>query len=163
MKLLRSPTALPPAKRAKIEAEKKAEEEKRTAEQAAWEAYVASERVRQLALWQKARARAVRVAEDARAKALSAVGPKRLIYAGGTWTGCMLPARRSTYWRRITTPVRSHSPAGKPPISTLRVARLRKRRCVGALGNGRAPGHSWRAASAHASAVAFRRSIIFVS
>ena len=40
---------------------------------------------------------------------------------------------------------------------TLRVARLRKRRCVGALGNGRAPGHSWRAASAPASAVAFRR------
>ena len=31
--------------------------------------------------WQKARARAVRVAEDARADALSAVGPKRLIYA----------------------------------------------------------------------------------
>ena len=43
--------ALPRAERAKIEAEKKAEEEKRTAEQAAWEAYVASERVRQLALW----------------------------------------------------------------------------------------------------------------
>ena len=37
--------ALPPAEHAKIEAEKKAEEEKRTAEQAAWEAYVASERV----------------------------------------------------------------------------------------------------------------------
>ena len=72
---------LPPAERAKIEAEKKAEEEKRTAEQAAWEAYVASYRVRQLTLWQKARARAVRVAEDARAKALSAVGSKRLIYA----------------------------------------------------------------------------------
>ena len=69
------------SKRAKIEAEKKAEEEKRTAEQAAWEAYVASKRVRQLDLWNKARARAVRVAEDARAKALSAVGPKRLIYA----------------------------------------------------------------------------------
>ena len=73
--------ALPPAEHAKIEAEKKAEEEKRTAEQAAWEAYVASEKVRQLALWQKARARAVRVAEDACADALSAVGPKRLIYA----------------------------------------------------------------------------------
>ena len=73
--------AFPPAKRAKIEAEKKAEEEKRTAGQAAWQAYVASERVRQLALWQNARARAVRVAEDARAKALSAVGPKHLIYA----------------------------------------------------------------------------------
>ena len=73
--------ALPLAERAKIEAEKKVEEEKRTAEQAAWEAYVASERVRQLALWQKARARAVRVAEDARADALSAVGPKRPIYA----------------------------------------------------------------------------------
>ena len=38
--------ALPPAERAKIEAEKKAEEEKCTAEQAAWEAYVPSERVR---------------------------------------------------------------------------------------------------------------------
>ena len=73
--------ALPPAERAKIEAEKKAEEEKRTAGQAAWQAYVASERDRQLALWQKARARAVRVAEDARANVLSAVGPKRLIYA----------------------------------------------------------------------------------
>ena len=34
--------ALPPAERAKIEAEKKAEEEKRTAGQAAWQAYVAS-------------------------------------------------------------------------------------------------------------------------
>ena len=73
--------ALSAAERAKIEAEKKAKEEKRTAEQASWEAYVASERVRRLALWQKARARAVRVAEDARADALSAVGPKRLIYA----------------------------------------------------------------------------------
>ena len=73
--------ALPPAERAKIEAEKKAEEEKRAVGQDALQAYVASERVRQLALWQKARARVVRVAEDARAKALSAVGPKRLIYA----------------------------------------------------------------------------------
>ena len=136
--------ALPLAERAKIEAEKKAEEEKRTARHAAWQAYVASERVRQLALWQKARARAVRVAEDARADALSAVGPKHFIYP----------------WRRITTPVRSRSLAGKPPISTSQVARLRKRHCVGALGNGRSPGHSWRAASAPASVVAFSRSII---
>ena len=74
--------ALPPAEKAKIEAEKKAEEEKRAAGQAAWQVYVASQRVRQLALWQKARARTVRVAEDARAEALSAVEPKRLIY---TW------------------------------------------------------------------------------
>ena len=73
--------ALPPVERAKIEAEKKAEEEKRTAQQAFWEIYVASERVKQLVLWQKARARAVRVVEDAHADALSAVGPKRLIYA----------------------------------------------------------------------------------
>ena len=73
--------ALPPPERAKIEAEKKAEEEKRAAGQAAWQVYVTSERVRQLALWQKARARVVRVAEDARAKALIEVGPKRLIYA----------------------------------------------------------------------------------
>ena len=73
--------ALPPEEHAKIEAEKKAEEEKPAAGQAAWQVYVASERVRQLALWQKARARAVRVAEDARAKALTAVGPKHLIYA----------------------------------------------------------------------------------
>ena len=73
--------ALPPVERAKIEAEKKAEVEKRTTEQAAWQAYVASERVRQLALWQKARARAMRVAEDACTEALSAVGPERLIYA----------------------------------------------------------------------------------
>ena len=43
--------ALPPTERAKIEAEKKVEEEKRTAKQATWEAYVMSERVRQLALW----------------------------------------------------------------------------------------------------------------
>ena len=60
--------ALPPAERAKIEAEKNSEEEKRTTEEASWEAYVAFERVRQLALWQKARARAVRVAEDAMPK-----------------------------------------------------------------------------------------------
>ena len=73
--------ASPLAERAKIEAEKKVEEEKRAAGQAAWQVYVVSERVGQLALWQKARARAVRVAEDARAKALSAVRPKRLIYA----------------------------------------------------------------------------------
>ncbi len=51
--------ALPPAERAKIEVEKKA------AQQAFWEIYVASERVKQLVLWQKARARAVRVEEDA--------------------------------------------------------------------------------------------------
>ena len=43
--------ALPPAERAKIEAGKKAEEEKRTAQQAAWDIYVASERVKQLVLW----------------------------------------------------------------------------------------------------------------
>jgi hypothetical protein len=73
--------ALPLAERAKIEAEKKAEEEMRSARHAAWQAYVASERLTQLAPWQKARARAVRVAEDASAKALSAVRPKRLIYA----------------------------------------------------------------------------------
>ena len=53
--------ALPLAECAKIEVEKKAEEEKRNAEQAAWEAYVTFERVRQLALWQKARAKVVRV------------------------------------------------------------------------------------------------------
>ena len=57
--------ALAPTERTKIEAGKKAEEEKRAVGQAAWQVYVASERVRQLALWQKARARAVRVAEDA--------------------------------------------------------------------------------------------------
>ena len=73
--------ALPPAERAKIEPKKKVEEEQRAARHAAWQAYVASERVRKLVLWQKARVRAMRVAEDARAKALSAVGPKRLIYA----------------------------------------------------------------------------------
>ena len=38
--------ALPPAERAKIEAEQKAEKEKRAARHAAWLAYVASERVR---------------------------------------------------------------------------------------------------------------------
>ena len=49
---------LPPAEHAKIEAEKKAEEKKHTAQQAFWEIYVASERVKQLVLWQKACARA---------------------------------------------------------------------------------------------------------
>ena len=151
--------ALPPAERNKIEAEKKAEEEKRTAEQDAWEAYVTSERVRQLALWQKARARAVRVAEDTRADALSAVGPKRLIYA---WR-YVDRVHASSEEEYLLAPVRSRLPAGKSPISTSRVARLRKRRCVGALGNGRALGHSWRAASAPTSAVAFRSSINFVS
>lgn len=48
--------ALTPAERAKREAEKKVEEEKRTARDAACQAYVTSERVKQLALWQKARA-----------------------------------------------------------------------------------------------------------
>ena len=43
--------ALPPVEHAKIEAEKKAEEKKRAAEQAAWQTYVAFERVMQLALW----------------------------------------------------------------------------------------------------------------
>ena len=43
--------ALPPAEQAKIEAEKKIEEEKRAAGQAAWQVYVASKRVRKLALW----------------------------------------------------------------------------------------------------------------
>ena len=42
--------ALPPAECAKIEAEKKVEEEKRATGQATWQAYVASERVSQLAL-----------------------------------------------------------------------------------------------------------------
>ena len=37
---------MPPIERAKIEVEKKAEEEKHTARQAAWHAYVASESVR---------------------------------------------------------------------------------------------------------------------
>ena len=97
------------------------------------------------------------MAEDARADTLSVVGPKRLIYA---WryvdrvhassqeeyllapdhhTGEIALARRQA--------ANQHS----------RVARLRKRRCVGALGNGRAPGHSWCAASAPASAMAFIR------
>ena len=152
--------ALPPAEHAKIEAEKKAEEEKRTAEQAAWEAYVASERVRQLALWQKARARAVRVAEDARADALSAVGPKRLIYA---WR-YVDRVHASSEEEYLLAPDHHTGEIAltrrQAAFSTSRVARLRKRRCVGALGNGHAPGHSWSAAT---SAVAFRRSIIFVS
>ena len=70
--------ALPHATR---EEEKKVEEEKRAARHAAWQACVTSERVRQWSLGQKAHARAVWVAEDAHAKALNAVGPKRLIYA----------------------------------------------------------------------------------
>ena len=73
--------ALPPAEHTKIEAEKKAEEEKRAARQATWQVYVTSERLRQLALWQKACARVVRAVEDARAKPLGAVEPKRLVYA----------------------------------------------------------------------------------
>ena len=72
--------ALPLPERTKIEAEK-AEEEKRAVRHASLQAYDASKRVRQLAPWQKTHARAVRVAEDAHADALSAVGPKRLIYA----------------------------------------------------------------------------------
>ena len=42
--------ALPPAEHAKIEAEKKAEEENRTAQQDFSKIYVASERVKQLVL-----------------------------------------------------------------------------------------------------------------
>ena len=147
----------------KIEAEKKAEEEKRTVEQAAWEAYVASERVRQLALWQKARARAVRVAEDARADALSAVGPKRLIYAW-RYVDRMHASSQEEYLLAPDHHTGEIALAHRQAANQhLRVARLRKRRCVDALGNGRAPGHSWCAASAPASVVAFRRSIIFVS
>ena len=97
--------------------EKKAEEEKRAAGQAAWQAYVTSERVRQLALWQKARARAVRVAEDARA--LSAVGPKRLIYTWRYVYRVHASSEEEYLLAPDPRPVRSRSPAGKPPISTL--------------------------------------------
>ena len=116
-----------------------------------------------MVLWQKAHARVVRVVEDARADTLSAVGPKRLIYA---WR-YMDRVHASSQEEYLLAPDHHTGEIalapGKPPISTSRVARLRKRRCVGALGNGRAPLHSWRAASAPARAVAFRRSIIFVS
>ena len=154
---------MPPADRAKIEAAKKAEEEKCTAQQAFWEIYVASERVKQLVLWQKARARAVRVAEDARADALSAVGPKRLIYAW-RYVDRVHASSEEEYLLAPDHHTGEIALARRQAANQhLRVARLKKRRCVGALGNGRAPGHSWRAASAPASAVAFRRSIIFVS
>ena len=149
--------ALPPAERAKIEAEKKAEEEKRTAGQAAWQVYVAFERVRQLALWQKARARAERVAEDARAKALSAVGPKRLIYA---WQ-YVDQVHASSEEEYLLAP--DHH-TGEIALARRQAANQHlascEARCVGALGNDHAPGHSWRAASAPASAMAFSRSII---
>ena len=105
----------------------------------------------------------MRVAEDARADALSAVGPKRLIYA---WQ-YMDRVHASSQEEYLLAP--DHH-TGEIALARRQAAnqhlassRLRKRRCVGALGNGRAPGHSWRAASAPASAVAFRRSIIFVS
>jgi hypothetical protein len=73
--------ALPPAEGAKREATTKAKEEKSAARDAAWQAHVASESVRQLNIWQKACAKAVWVVEDARAKALSAAGSMHLIYA----------------------------------------------------------------------------------
>ena len=73
--------ALPSAERTKREMKKKAEEDKRAARHAAWQAYVASKRFSQFSLWQKSHARVVWVEEDARAKALSVVGPKHLIYA----------------------------------------------------------------------------------
>ena len=100
------------------------------------------------------------MAEDARADALSAVGPKRLIYAWRYVDRVHASSQEEYLLAPDHQPMRSRSPAGKPPISTSRVARLRKRRCVGALGNGRAPGHSWRAARALASAVDFIRNII---
>ena len=103
------------------------------------------------------------MAEDARAKDLSAVGPKRLIYA---WR-YVDRVHASSQEEYLLAPDHHTGEIAlarrQPPISTSRVVRLRKRRCVGALGNGRAPGHSWRAASAPASTVAFSRSIIFVS
>jgi hypothetical protein len=88
--------ALPPVESAKREKEKKVEEEKRAARDAAWQAYVTSERVRQFALWQKAHARAVWVAEDARAKALSAVGSMHLIYAW-RYVDCVHASREEEY------------------------------------------------------------------
>ena len=98
--------------------------------------------------------------EDARADALSVVGPKRLIYA---WRS-VFRVHASSEEEYLLAPDHHTGEIAlarrQPPISTSRVVRLRKRRCVGALGNDRAPGHSWRAASAPASASAFRRSII---
>ena len=103
------------------------------------------------------------MAEDARAKALSAVGPKHLIYA---WQ-YMDRVHASSEEEYLLAP--DHH-TGEIALARrqaanqhLRVARLRKSRCVGALGNGRAPGHSWRAASAPASVVAFSREYNLVS
>ena len=98
--------------------------------------------------------------EHARADALSAVGPKCLIYAWRYVDRVHASSKEEYLLAPDHHTVRSRSLAGKPPIITSRVARLRKRHCVRTLGNGHAPGHSWCAASPPASVVAFSRSII---
>lgn len=59
----------------------KAEEEKRAACEAAWEANMASERDRELECWQEAPARAEWVDKDARWDAMNVLGSMLLIYA----------------------------------------------------------------------------------
>ena len=64
------------------------------------------------------------------------VGPKHLIYAC-RYVGRVHASSKEEY---LLAPDHHTGeiapPAGKPPISTSRVVRLRKRRCFGALGNG---------------------------
>ena len=93
------------------------------------------------------------MAEDACAKALIAVGPKRLIYAWG-YVDWVHASSKEEYLLAPDHHTGEIALACRQAANQhLRVARLRKRRCVGALGNGRAPGHSWRATRGPASAV----------
>lgn len=71
--------ALPPEEKSRREAAKKVEEKKHAASQAAWEAYVAAKREREMELWQEARARVESVDEDARWDAMNAARSKCLI------------------------------------------------------------------------------------
>ena len=103
------------------------------------------------------------VAEDARADALSAVGPKRLIYA---WR-YVDRVHASSEEEYLLAP--DHH-TGEIALARRQAANQHLASCEAEeealcrrMGNGCAPRHSWRAASAPASAVAFRRSIIFVS
>ena len=103
------------------------------------------------------------MAEDARADALSAVGPKRLIY---TWR-YVDRVHASSKEEYLLAP--DHH-TGEIALARRQAANQHLASCEAEeealcqrAGKRRAPGHSWRAASAPASAVAFRRSIIFVS
>ena len=100
--------------------------------------------------------------EDARADALSAVGPKRLIYA---WRYMDRVHASSEEEYLLAT----HHHTGEIALAHRQAANQHLASCEAEeealcrrARKRRAPGHSWRAASAPASAMAFRRSIIFV-